>query len=112
MIRQYVGARYVPKFASPTEWKSGTSYEALTIVTYNNASYTSKVPVPPTVGNPADNPDYWALTGNYNAQVEEYRQTVERYTDTIDGLKELSRLTASYDSNTETLNITTVTHTY
>ena len=91
MIRQYVGARYVPKFASPTEWKSGTSYEALTIVTYNNASYTSKVPVPPTVGNPADNPDYWALTGNYNAQVEEYRQTVELYKGEIDELSALSK---------------------
>ena len=77
MVKQYVGARYVPKLASPVEWASNTSYEALTIVTFNNASYTSKVPVPPTVGNPADNPDYWALTGNYNAQVEQYRQETE-----------------------------------
>ena len=77
MVRQYVGARYVPKFANPVEWAANTSYEALTIVTFNNASYTSKVPVPPTVGNPADNPDYWALTGNYNAQVEQYRQETE-----------------------------------
>lgn len=74
-VRQYVGARYVPKFADPVAWQSGTSYEALTIVTYNNASYTSKIPVPATVGNPADNDSYWALTGNYNAQVENYRQT-------------------------------------
>lgn len=121
MVRQYVGARYVPKFASPTEWKEGTSYEALTIVTYNNASYTSKVPVPPTVGNPAQNKDYWALTGNYNAQVEGYRQTVDKYvgyiealaekfTDSIADIKGLSRLTASYDAGTETLNITTVNH--
>ena len=77
MVRQYVGARYVPKFADPTAWTSGTSYEAMTIVTYNNSSYTSKIPVPATVGNPADNPDYWALTGNYNAQVEQYRQKTE-----------------------------------
>ena len=74
MVRQYVGARYVPKFASPVEWAADTSYEALTIVTFNNASYTSKIQVPPTVGNPANNPKYWALTGNYNAQVEQYRQ--------------------------------------
>ena len=79
MVRQYVGARYVPKFADPAAWASGTSYEAMTIVTYNNSSYTSKIPVPPTVGDPADNPDYWALTGNYNAQVEQYRQEVEKY---------------------------------
>lgn len=73
-VRQYVGARYVPKFADPVAWQAGTSYEALTIVTYNNSSYTSKVPVPATVGNPADNDTYWALTGNYNAQVEAYRE--------------------------------------
>lgn len=73
-VRQYVGARYVPKFADPVAWQAGTSYEALTIVTYNNSSYTSKVPVPSTVGNPADNDTYWALTGNYNAQVEAYRE--------------------------------------
>lgn len=73
-IRNYVGARYVPKFADPVEWQVNTSYEAMVIVTYNNSSYTSKIPVPPTVSNPAENSEYWALTGNYNAQVEEYRQ--------------------------------------
>ena len=73
-IRNCVGARYVPKFADPLEWQVNTSYEAMVIVTYNNASYTSKVPVPPSVGNPAENSKYWALTGNYNAQVEEYRK--------------------------------------
>ena len=78
MVRQYVGARYVPKFATPVEWAADTSYEALTIVTFNNASYTSKIQVPPTVGNPANNPKYWALTGNYNAQVEQYRQETEK----------------------------------
>lgn len=88
MIRQYVGARYVPKFASPVEWASNTSYEALTIVTFNNASYTSKVPVPPTVGNPANNPQYWALTGNYNAQVEQYRQETVGYKTQVDGYKQ------------------------
>lgn len=74
---QYVGARYVPKFADPVEWQSNTYYEALTIVTYNNSSYTSKIPVPATVGNPAENGTYWALTGNYNSQVEQYRRESE-----------------------------------
>ena len=73
-IRNYVGARYVPKFADPIGWQANTSYEAMVIVTYNNSSYTSKIPVPPTVGNPAENSKYWVLTGNYNAQIEEYRQ--------------------------------------
>ena len=74
-IRNYVGARYVPKFADPIGWQANTSYEAMVIVTYNNSSYTSKIPVPRTVGNPAENSKYWALTGNYNAQIEEYRKT-------------------------------------
>ena len=87
MVRQYVGARYVPKFADPVAWASGTSYEAMTVVTYNNSSYTSKVPVPATVGNPADNPDYWALTGNYNAQVEQYRQETETVSNNLTTLQ-------------------------
>lgn len=88
-VRQYVGARYVPKFSDPVEWQNGTSYEALTIVTYNNSSYTSKVPVPAAVGDPADNPEYWALTGNYNAQVEQYRQETVSLTVDIKNLEKL-----------------------
>lgn len=77
--KQYIGARYVPKFyegSNGNEWDSGVSYEPLTVVTYLNDSYTSKKPVPNTVGNPAHNSEYWAHTGAYNAQVEEYRQDV------------------------------------
>ena len=41
-VLQYVGARYVPKLFDDgnggLEWKANTYYEALTIVTYNNAS--------------------------------------------------------------------------
>ena len=100
MVKQYVGARYVPKFASPVEWAADTSYEALTIVTFNNASYTSKIQVPPTVGNPANNPKYWALTGNYNAQVEQYRQETEtvrnNLTTEIDNLKQMESLKTAY----------------
>lgn len=83
MNRQYIGARYVPKFYENNNgvWDDGVSYEALTIVQYNNSSYTSKTPVPPRIGNPADNPEYWALTGNYNGQVEEYRKTVQEMLD-------------------------------
>lgn len=78
--RQYIGARYVPKFfqgvnGSP-EWVNGLQYEPLTIVTYLGNSFTSKVPVPAGVGNPADNPTYWVNTGNYNAQVDAYREEV------------------------------------
>ena len=87
IIRNYVGARYVPKFADPVEWQANTSYESMVIVTYNNSSYTSKIPVPPTVGNPAENSTYWALTGNYNAQVEEYRKATTNAQEDINELK-------------------------
>lgn len=72
---QYVGARYVPKFADPIEWDTERGYESLTIVTYKGESYTSKCPVPP--GIDIKNTRYWALTGAYNAQVEEYKNQVK-----------------------------------
>ena len=80
MNRQYIGARYVPKFyegTNGTEWDSGVAYEPLTIVTYLGNSYTSKIPVPAGVGSPNNNPSYWASTGIYSAQVEEYREETE-----------------------------------
>lgn len=96
---QYVGARYVPKFSDPVEWQSGTSYEALTIVTYNNSSYTSKVPVPATVGNPADNSQFWALTGNYNSQVELYRVETQNVKNSLDSINQsINSLNSDYQS--------------
>lgn len=74
MERQYIGARYVPKFADPVIWNKDLSYEAMTIVTYLGNSFTSKKPVP--AGIEIGNTEYWVNTGNYNAQVEEYRQSV------------------------------------
>lgn len=74
MERQYIGARYVPKFADPVIWNKDLSYEAMTIVTYLGNSFTSKKPVP--AGIEIGNNEYWVNTGNYNAQVEEYRQSV------------------------------------
>ena len=76
-VTQYIGARYVPLFADPAEWSANNQYEPLTIVIYQGASYTSKQAVP--TGIDITNTDYWALTGNYNAQVEAYRQEVARF---------------------------------
>ena len=83
--RQYIGARYVPKFfngeGGSTEWVSGVRYEPLTIVTHLGNSYTSKKPVP--VGIDILNTEYWASTGMWNAQVEELREEVSDLNDTI-----------------------------
>ena len=68
----YVGQRYVPKIMG--EWDNTKLYEPLSIVQYQGASYTSRQYVP--VGVELTNEEYWAVTGNYNAQVEQYRQDV------------------------------------
>lgn len=99
MERQYIGARYVPIFADPIEWNDQRTYEPLTIVTYMGASYTSKKRVPAGV-KPTDNM-YWALTGNYNAQVEAYRQEVVQTTSDLRG--EMNNLTNSLIKNVKQL---------
>lgn len=76
-VRQYVGARYVPLFAEPLEWSSTQGYESLTVVLHEGNSYTSRQSVP--VGIDINNTAYWAETGNYNAQIEAYRQEVLAY---------------------------------
>lgn len=92
-VTQYIGARYVPMFYTASDntnsWEAGVQYEALTVVTYLNQSYTSKVPVPASVGNPADNPTYWILTGAYNAQVAQYHQDMLDYETATDARLDL-----------------------
>ena len=80
-VTQYIGARYVPIMATPIEWSDATAYEPLTIVTHEGNSYTSRQYVP--VGIDILNDNYWALTGNYNAQVEQYRQEVRGFDERI-----------------------------
>lgn len=82
MENVYVGLRYVPKFDG--DWDNTKTYEPLMIVTYQGNSYTSRTFVP--TGIEITNEEYWALTGNYNAQVEAYRQETRRVSDAL-GLK-------------------------
>lgn len=77
-VTQYVGARYVPVFANPAQWSSEREYEPLTIVLYQGNSFTSMQYVP--IGIDINNEEFWAQTGNYNAQIEQYRQEVREYT--------------------------------
>ena len=76
-VKQVIGARYVPLFSEPIDWDNTKTYEPLTIVYYGGNSYTSKQAVPK--GIDITNTDYWALTGNYNAQIEQYRKEVQAY---------------------------------
>ena len=84
---QYIGARYVPKFADPLDWDGAKAYENLTIVTHNNESYTSRCPVPP--GIDITNERYWAKTGAYNAQLEQLKE----------GVSDLSRQVTGFASD-------------
>lgn len=103
-VREYVGARYVPLFADPLQWSNTRTYEPLTIVANQGNSYTSRQFVP--TGIDISNEDFWALTGNYNAQVEQYRQEVAGLKSNVkelgDNLKttqgDLSALTARVEA--------------
>lgn len=76
----YVGHRYVPKICGV--WDKLKTYEGLSIVTWEGTSYTSKKRVPEGVD--ILNDEYWTVTGNYNAQVENYRQEVRDMQDEVD----------------------------
>lgn len=99
-VTQYIGARYVPLFADPAEWTKTRTYEPLTIVMHEGNSFTSKQFVP--IGIDINNDDFWAETGNYNAQVEAYRQEVLRFDNRITNNKN--------DINTLTNNLNTLTN--
>lgn len=77
----YNGARYVPVIMG--EWSATVNYEPLMIVTSEGNSYTSKTFVPS--GTPVSNTTYWAKTGDYNAQVEQYRKEVVNLSKQVNG---------------------------
>lgn len=84
-VTQYIGARYVPLFADPIEWNDQREYEPLTIVTNQGNSYTSRQFVPK--GVPITNEMFWATTGNYNAQIEQYINQVKQYAQEVDTMR-------------------------
>ena len=99
-VTQYIGARYQPIFADPAEWNDTRTYEPLTIVLHNGDSYTSRQFVP--LGTEITNKDYWLVTGNYNAQTEQYRQDVKNAVETV--TKELNEQTENVENQLTTQN--------
>lgn len=102
--RQYIGARYVPIFGRKGEqsiqWDNSKPYEPLTIVLYQGDSYTSRQYVPE--GVEITNELFWALTGNYNAQIEAYRREVQGFSDRIDAVEESNLAQADQLAGTTT----------
>lgn len=79
---KYIGARYVPKILRDDEpWDKTKEYEALTVVFHQGNSFTSRQYVPANID--ILNKDYWACTGNYDAQVEIYRQETQKAVQTV-----------------------------
>lgn len=75
----YIGARYVPLMGG--EWNIDNSYEPLVVVTYQGSSYTSNTFVP--AGTDINNTTYWTKTGDYNAQVDQYRNETKEAVETV-----------------------------
>lgn len=94
-VRQYVGARYVLKIyensqdPQSTEWEAGVNYEPLIMVSYQNSSYISRKDVPSSVGNPVDNPSYWALTGLYSGQIANLQYQITEINQALGDIDEL-----------------------
>src|SRR5699024_6711763 len=63
------------------EWDKAETYEGLSIVTNKGTSYTSKKRVPK--GIDILDEEFWVVTGNYNAQIEEYRKNVKEISNNI-----------------------------
>ena len=86
--RQYIGARYVPKFYQnsvdgSTQWESNVVYEPLTYVTLiNGHMYISKKQVPATIGSPATNIEYWLDVGTYDGYIDDLQQQINAITGT------------------------------
>ena len=97
-MREYVGARYVPVFADPTQWDITLKYEPLTVVTDNGASYVSRRYVPE--GIQLDNTDYWILWADYNAQLQHYIDEVETFDGRIDDIEDALPIADFDDVNT------------
>lgn len=94
--RQYIGARYVPIIMG--DWDASQEYEPLSVVLYNGSSYTTKRQTP--AGTLPTNTIYWALTGNYNAQIDQFSvqftelkaHTVKQFDTVIDMAQEMEIL--------------------
>lgn len=81
-VREYIGARYIPLFADPIQWDPVSTYESLTIVTNQGASYVSRKDVP--AGIQLDNTDYWVRWADFNAQLQHYIDEVETFDGRLD----------------------------
>ncbi|MDP4268439.1 MAG: SGNH/GDSL hydrolase family protein [Bacteroidota bacterium] len=89
MKKKVILNRYVPKILGDWDNTLNTEYDALSVVTYNYSSYTSSQFVPK--GIDITNEDFWICTGNYNAELENFKN---------DTNSQLSAITPKVNANT------------
>ena len=83
-IKKYIGARYAPKFMGA--WDKSSEYAALSVVYTNDQSYVSRKTVP--ANTEITNTEFWIKSADWNAQVTQYNQNVERYEKEVRGYAE------------------------
>ena len=74
-LKKYIGLRYAPKFVGA--WDKSIEYAALSVVYTNDQSYVSRKTVP--ANTEITNTEFWVKSADWNAQVAQYNQNVERY---------------------------------
>lgn len=74
-LKKYIGLRYAPKFVGA--WDKTSEYAALSVVYTNEQSYVSRKTVP--ANTEITNTEFWIKSADWNAQVAQYNQNVERY---------------------------------
>lgn len=77
-MRQYIGARYVPKFMGT--YDATQIYEALSVVDNGlGTSYISKIPTP--AGTPLTDTDYWTLYGASSGAIISLQEQIDDMND-------------------------------
>lgn len=84
MVREYIGARYVPKFMGT--YDATQVYEALCVVDNGQGtSYISKIPTP--AGTPLSNTTYWMVYGSNSGAILDLQNRMSTAENDIDSLQ-------------------------
>lgn len=104
-LRQYIGARYVPKFIDDP-WTDLIEYENLSVVSVNGTSYISGQTVP--VGTPISDRNYWHIYGASSGAIINLQNQIDNMNDgdvpgslqnqINDNTSDITALTNKYDS--------------
>lgn len=85
MTRQYIGARYTPRFVGIFD--NTQAYEALDVVDNGQGtSYIARIPVPPNT--PLTNTDYWLVYGAASGAILHLQEEIDAINNEINDIKD------------------------